>query len=204
MKKVLAILLVFAMLTCLMAGCGGDAETTTTATQAPTTTTTTKATTTTTTTSATTTTTVKVTYEDILTAYGIKHNETFSGLHTANYVTVANGYVGCRDIGYKGDRIVQMVDTEYYFVSDWSEDVKESTLEATKKSLSEKYGDIDCITVSYDMGRDLFKIRIAFDNLDNPENVSAIASVGYVSGGAQALSFSKTDSAVRNGGYIKK
>lgn len=199
MKKVLAILFVFAMVACLMAGCSDDTTTTTTANQ---TTTTTTAATTTTTTKATTTE-PAVTYEDVLAELGIVHMETFFGLETASYVGIVSGIVDCQDYGYEGDVVKKMVQTSYVSIAGYS-DADKKTLEDAMKSAFSAYEAIDCVTVTYDMGTNYFKIKVVCVDLDKPENVSALFSAGVITNDVDVISMSESDAEFIKLGYVKK
>lgn len=198
MKKVLAILFVFAVVACVMSGCGNDTTTTTTAT--PTTTTTTAATTTTT---KATTTEPAVTYEDVLAELGIVHMETFMGLETASYVGIVSGMVDCQDYGYEGDIVKEMVQTTYVSVAGYT-DTDKKALEDAMKSAFSAYEAIDCVTVSYDMGTNYFKIRVVADDLDKSENVTALYSAGLITDSGEVISISQNDVALLQLGYVKK
>ncbi len=201
MKKLLAILFVLAMVACVMTGCGGD--TTTTTTESKTTTTTTAATTTTTEADTTVTTGNTVTYEDILAELGIVHMETFVGLETASYVGIVNGIVDCQDYGYEGDIVKKLVQTSYISVEGYTEDNKK-LLEDTMKSAFSAFEDIDCVTVTYDMGTRYFKVRVLCVDLDKAENVSAVTTAGLLSESTGVISMSKSDVEFINLGYVKK
>ena len=200
MKKVLAILFVFAMIACVMAGCGDDTTTTVT-------TTTTQAATTTTTTAATTITTESAnsgaSYEDYLAEAGIVHLETFLGMESASYVSVVNGIVDCQDYGYEDDVVKQMVQTMYISVVGYSDDNK-TALEDSMKTAFATYEAVDCVTVTYDMGNTHFKVRVLYDELDKAENVSALYAAGLITETSTFISMSKTDSELAGLGYTKK
>lgn len=198
MKRVLAILFVFAMIACVMAGCGDSTTTTTTTTtQAATTTTTTAATTTTTESSG------GASYDDYLAEAGIVHLETFFGMETASYVAVVSGMIDCQDYGYENDVVKESVQTLYVPVTGYT-DADKQTLEDSMKLAFATYEAVDCVTVTYDMGDNYFKIRIVYADLDNADNVSALYTAGLIAETSTFISMSKTDSELLATGYTKK
>ena len=120
----------------------------------------------------------------------------------ASYVMASDEMIDVQELGYNGDKVVEMAETAYIYTGNYSEAEKQQVIDALEASF--EYTDLydDAYVVVYEEG-DYVVLFMWLSNLDDPQNVTDFINLGLITAnsGTSELSFSMTDSALVSGGY---
>jgi len=135
--------------------------------------------------------------------YGIEFYYTgFDTDNRASYVVASDEMIDVQEFGYNGDKVVEMAETAYIYVGNYSESQREQVFDALEDSFAytDKYDGV--WVVVFEEG-DYAVLYMWLSNLDDPQNVKDFINLGLISAasGTTELSFSATDSALVSGGY---
>ena len=213
MKKLIAILLAALMICGVLAGCGSSSgsssggstpttePTTTTAAQDPTTEPTTDP--------------VNepvadnADYEEIFSSRNIVTSPVlFLGLDSMSFAMAdeASGMVEKIDLGYKDDIVNEMVNTVYYPLGEMTDDEK-TLFDTTMQEAMSAYTGLDCCSdSSFVVGSNYYVITITFSDLDNPDNVLMLETLGLIEADSTSglCSASASEASLTVNGYVKK
>lgn len=144
-------------------------------------------------------------YDEILSqAYIVHFPNVFGvGTSTASFVSkLDDGSILCSDYGYKDDVVIQMVETLYIPVAEYT-DSQKTQLESSVKSEYAKLEALNCCTVKYNMGTNYYTVTTTYSNLDKAQNYSELYQANVLSADTW-ISMSATESGLIAQGAVKK
>lgn len=144
-------------------------------------------------------------YDEILSqAYIVHFPNVFGvGTNTASFVSkLDDGSILCSDYGYKDDVVIQMVETLYIPVAEYT-DSQKTQLESSVKAEYAKFEELNCCNVKYSMGTNYYTVTTTYSNLDKAQNYSELYQANVLSANTW-ISMSATESGLIAQGAVKK
>lgn len=133
----------------------------------------------------------------------IVHFQMFFNMDTASFVKeMENGTICCSDYGYKGDVVIDFVETLYIPVSEYTDEQKAEVENDVRASLSELEA-LACCSAKYNMGLNYLTVTISYSGVDQTENYTALYNAGALTANT-FISMSETERSLLNDGFIKK
>lgn len=144
-------------------------------------------------------------YEKIFTDCAIVDMPTmFPNLQSEAFVSLdEDGWIEKLEFGYSGDKVLEMVNTIYVPISDYTDEERQELDALMKESLAGCIGLDFCETTS-DIGNTYYKLSMHFSQLDEPDHVHALAEYEIVNAGIDEVSMQQTTDALKDGGYIQR
>ncbi|MBQ8057444.1 MAG: zinc-ribbon domain-containing protein [Ruminococcus sp.] len=130
----------------------------------------------------------------------------FVGLDSRAFACIdSDGMIENMEFGYDGDTIKELVDTIYYPINDYSDDVLSVLDESFKESFAPA-DELDCCTVTYSKTADYYIITVHSTDLDNVLNLTDLSDAGVITydGFALSLSMDETATGLIADGYVER
>ncbi|MBR2714948.1 MAG: protein kinase [Ruminococcus sp.] len=144
-------------------------------------------------------------YTSLLSNNGIYHLERAMAAETSSaFVKDNNGIIEVIEFGSNDDTIVEMIQTSYYPIHDYTENQKDA-LDVTMHNEFDDADSLSCCNVVYSELTDYYRVAVTTWSMDNTDNLTDLNRTGVIDyWGDGTLSKSATEKSLLNDGYIQK
>ena len=130
----------------------------------------------------------------------------FIGLDSRAFAIIDDdGMIEKMEFGYDGDKIKELVNTIYYPIGDYTDDVI-TVLDETFRETFAPAEELDCCTVTYEQTADYYIITVHSIDLNNISNLTKLSDAGVITydGFAAYLSIDVTADNLTSQGYVER
>ena len=147
-----------------------------------------------------------LTYEEVFSSnYIVEAPALFRTAETCSFAYAeTDGYVEKSEYGYEDDVIMEMVDTYYFPLGDYTQEEADAYATLMKSDFSAEES-LDFCTVTYSTTNNYFIATVKYTDVDDKENLKEMQNVGLLDeGDFDYLSMEETEKNYLEIGFVKK